>query len=134
MGAYDTMPRHLGPWHEMTGLGLDTFVEENSYWRSLCHAWSAHPALEFLNRVLGVEPLAPGFAVVGVTPRRCGLGSARGAVCTPRGLVRVAWRVAGGRFRLEGEAPAATPVRVRLPGGEEAAFAGGAFALEGVAP
>jgi hypothetical protein len=113
---------------------LDTFVEENSYWRSLCHAWSAHPALEFLNRILGVEPLAPGFAVVGVTPRRCGLGSARGAVCTPRGLVRVAWRVEAGRFRLEGEAPASTPVRVRLPGGEEAEFAGGAFALEGVAP
>ena len=134
MGAYDAMPRHLGPWHEMTGLGLDTFVEENSYWRSLCHAWSAHPALEFLNRILGVEPLAPGFAVVGVTPRRCGLGSAHGAVCTPRGLVRVAWRVEAGRFRLEGEAPASTPVRVRLPGGEEAEFAGGAFALEGVAP
>jgi hypothetical protein len=81
-----------------------------------------------------VEPLAPGFAVVGVTPRRCGLGSAHGAVCTPRGLVRVAWRVEAGRFLLEGEAPASTPVRVRLPGGEEAAFAGGAFALEGVAP
>jgi hypothetical protein len=48
--------------------------------------------------------------------------------------VRVAWRVEAGRFRLEGEAPASTPVRVRLPGGEEAEFAGGAFALEGVAP
>jgi hypothetical protein len=46
----------------------------------------------------------------------------------------VALRVAAGRFRLEGEAPGATPVRVRLPGGEQAEFSGGAFALEGVAP
>ena len=58
------MPEFLGPWHEMIDHGLDTFVEENSYWRSLCHAWSAHPALEFQTRVLGVTPAEPGFARV----------------------------------------------------------------------
>jgi hypothetical protein len=114
----------------MVDNGLSTFVEENSYWRSLCHAWSAHPALEFLTRVLGVTPREPGFAAIDVVPRRCGLGEAHGTVCTPRGPVRVAWRVEGGRFRLEGEAPAATPVRVRLPGGEWQEFVGGRFAAE----
>ena len=63
-GCYDDMPKHLGPWHESVGYGLSTFVEENSYWRSLCHAWSAHPVLEFQQRILGVTPAEPGFARV----------------------------------------------------------------------
>ena len=129
-GAYDRMPEFLGPWHEMTGYGLSTFVEENSYWRSLCHAWSAHPALEFMQRILGVTPLAPGFAEIEVAPQRCGLTRAEGAVCTPRGPVRVSWRHEGGRFSLSIQAPAGTPVRVRLPNGEQRAFAGGAFSAE----
>lgn len=128
-GAYDRMPEFLGPWHEMIDLGLSTFVEENSYWRSLCHAWSAHPAIEFLTRVLGVTPRAPGFAEIEIAPHRCGLTRASGSVCTPRGLVRVAWQVedGGGRFALEIEAPVDTPVHVRLPNGERREFGGGKF-------
>jgi len=130
VGAYDRMPEFLGPWHEMVDNGLSTFVEENSYWRSLCHAWSAHPAIEFLTRVLGVTPRAPGFAAIEIAPRRCGLAHARGRVCTPRGPVTVAWRADGGRFTLEIAAPAATPVHVRLPSGARREFAGGKFAVE----
>ncbi len=129
-GAYDRMPEFLGPWHEMVDNGLSTFVEENSYWRSLCHAWSAHPAIEFLTRVLGVTPHAPGFAEIGIAPRLCGLTHARGHVCTPRGAVTVAWRVEGGRFTIEIEAPAATPVHLRLPSGERREFAGGKYSAE----
>jgi hypothetical protein len=129
-GAYDRMPEFLGPWHEMIDHGLDTFVEENSYWRSLCHAWSAHPALEFMTRVLGVTPAAPGFAAIEVAPHCCGLAHASGSVCTPRGPVAVAWRVEDGKFSLTIDAPAATPVRVRLPGGEAREFTGGEFSAE----
>jgi hypothetical protein len=129
-GAYDRMPEFLGPWHEMAGYGLSTFVEENSYWRSLCHAWSAHPALEFLTRVLGVTPRKPGFAAVDIAPHRCGLTQARGRVCTPRGHVSVAWRADGSRFAIEIEAPAATPVFLRLPGGARHEFTGGKFSTE----
>ncbi len=129
-GAYDRMPEFLGPWHEMVDHGLSTFVEENSYWRSLCHAWSAHPAIEFLTRILGVTPRAPGFAEIDIAPRRCGLTHARGVVRTPRGDVTVAWRVAGGRFAIHVEAPEATPVQVRLPNGERRAFGGGKFSAE----
>ena len=130
-GAYDRMPEFLGPWHEMVDHGLDTFVEENSYWRSLCHAWSAHPALEFLTRVLGVTPTAPGFAAIDIAPHRCGLAHASGRVCTPRGPVSVAWRAEHGKFKIEIDAPPATPVHVRLPGGERREFAGGKFSAEG---
>ncbi|MCX6952851.1 MAG: family 78 glycoside hydrolase catalytic domain [Verrucomicrobia bacterium] len=127
-GGYDRMPECLGPWHESIDAGLDTFVEENSYWRSLCHAWSAHPALEFLTRVLGVTPAAPGFAAINVAPRRCGLRHASGRVCTPRGPVNVAWRTEGGRFHLEIAAPAETPVQVVFPDGTRRTFNGGRFA------
>ncbi|MBI4621641.1 MAG: hypothetical protein HY736_00275 [Verrucomicrobia bacterium] len=129
-GAYERMPEFLGPWHEMIDHGLSTFVEENSYWRSLCHAWSAHPALEFLTRVLGVTPRAPGFAAIDIAPRCCGLAHARGRVCTPRGPVAVEWRAERGRFTIAIEAPAATPVHLRLPGGGRREFAGGKFSAE----
>jgi hypothetical protein len=128
-GAYDRMPEFLGPWHEMAESGLDTFVEENSYWRSLCHAWSAHPAIEFLTRVLGVRPGAPGFARIDVAPHRCGLTHAKGKVCTPRGHVEVSWRVDGHRFSLEANTPAGTPVHVRLPDGTLHSHGGGHIEL-----
>jgi hypothetical protein len=128
-GAYDRMPEFLGPWHEMIELGLDTFVEENSYWRSLCHAWSAHPALEFATRVLGVTPAAPGFARIDLAPHLCGLTHAEGSVCTPRGPVEVTWRVEARRFTLQVSAPADTPVRVRLPDGSRHEFDGGKTSL-----
>ncbi len=133
-GAYDRMPEFLGPWHEMIDHGLSTFVEENSYWRSLCHAWSAHPVIEFHTRVLGVTPRLPGFAEIEIAPQRCGLTHASGRVCTPRGPVTVAWRAEHNRFRIEIEAPIATPVRVRLPAGEQREFSGGNISLEGVLP
>ena len=124
-GRYDDMPQHLGPWHESVGYGLSTFVEENSYWRSLCHAWSAHPVLEFQQRILGVTPAEPGFARINLAPNRCGLAHAKGSVCTPRGLIEVAWRVEGGKFTLEANVPANTPVQVHLPDGSAREFGGG---------
>lgn len=128
-GRYDDMPQHLGPWHESVGYGLSTFVEENSYWRSLCHAWSAHPVLEFQQRILGVTPAEPGFARINLVPHRCGLTHAKGSVCTPRGLVEVAWRVEGGKFTLEAAVPAGTPVHVQLPDGSTHDFPGGRAAF-----
>jgi hypothetical protein len=126
-GRYDDMPKYLGPWHESIGYGLSTFVEENSYWRSLCHAWSAHPVLEFQQRILGVTPAAPGYAMVNIAPQRGGLTHAAGSVCTPRGLIAVAWCVTGGKFQLDVTVPAGTPATITVPGGATAAFAGGRF-------
>lgn len=123
-GAAEQLPAHLAPWHESVEAGLDTFVEENSYWRSLCHAWSAHPALEFMQRVLGVTPRAPGFAEIEVQPHCCGLTHASGRVCTPRGTVDIGWRIETGQFRLTGRAPERTPVHVLLPDGSRHECAG----------
>jgi len=126
-GRADDVPRHLGPWHESVGYGLSTFVEENSYWRSLCHAWSAHPVLEFQQRILGVTATEPGFARVRVEPHCWGLAHAAGSVCTPHGLIEVAWRVADGQFHLKVSAPAGREVVVAAPGGATRTFPGGTF-------
>lgn len=118
-GVADRLTEFLGPWHEQVELGLDTFVEENSYWRSLCHAWSAHPAIEFLTRILGVTPEEPGYSKIGIRPHRCGLDRANGRVCTPRGPVDVEWHIDGTLFSLKATTPPGTAVRVVLPDGSE---------------
>lgn len=133
-GRLDDLPTYLGPWHESVNSGLSTFVEENSYWRSLCHAWSAHPVLAFQQRILGVRPEEPGFARVALEPHRCGLTQARGSVCTPHGLIKVAWQVQDGRFVLAATVPGQIPTRVTLPDGTTREFAGGRIQLEGRAP
>ncbi|MCF7689478.1 MAG: glycoside hydrolase family 78 protein [Cephaloticoccus sp.] len=127
-GRYDDMPKYLGPWHESISYGLSTFVEENSYWRSLCHAWSAHPVLEFQQRLLGVTPTEPGFAKIAITPNRCGLTHAAGSVCTPRGLIEVAWSVSGEKFTLSATVPVGVATTITVPNGATRTFAGGHFA------
>jgi alpha-L-rhamnosidase len=126
-GRYDDMPSYLGPWHESIGYGLSTFVEENSYWRSLCHAWSAHPVLEFQQRLLGVTAAEPGYAKVTIEPRLCGLSHASGSVCTPRGMIEVSWRIDGGKFHLEAKVPPGTATTITVPGGSTRSFDGGNF-------
>jgi hypothetical protein len=128
-GAYDTMPDHLQPWHEMVAHGLSTWAEENTYWRSLCHAWTAHPAIEFLARVLGVRPLTPGFAETEIRPRLCGLQHASGAVCTPHGPVRVEWIRRGRTLDVRLETPASVLARVVAPDGRTHVHHGGPLAL-----
>ncbi|MEO6005100.1 MAG: alpha-L-rhamnosidase C-terminal domain-containing protein [Opitutus sp.] len=123
-GRYDDMPKHLGPWHESVNYGLSAFVEENSYWRSLCHAWSAHPVLEFQQRILGVTPTQPGFSAIRIEPRICGLSQAKGSVCTPRGLIEVEWRIDSGRFHLRVTTPGQIAATIVAPNGESRTFSG----------
>ncbi len=126
-GRYDDMPKYLGPWHESIGYGLSTFVEENSYWRSLCHAWSAHPVLEFQQRLLGVTATEPGFAKIEIKPNRCGLTHASGSVCTPQGMIEVSWRVEEGKFKLRAVVPEGIAAEVIAPNGATRSFLGGKF-------
>lgn len=126
-GRYDEMPSCLGPWHDSVNYGLSTFVEENSYWRSLCHAWSAHPVLEFQQRILGVTPTEPGFTRIKIEPHRCGLKHAAGSVCTPHGMIEVAWRMVEGKFELNVTKPVGIEATILAPNGETRQFSGGSF-------
>lgn len=84
-------------WGRMLAKGATTFWEtfpgyNAGHWsRSLCHGWSAAPAYFLSTQILGVEPAAPGYASVRVTPRAAGLNWADGVVPTPHGPVRVNW-------------------------------------------
>jgi hypothetical protein len=83
--------------------------------------------LEFQQRILGVTPAAPGFARLRVQPNRCGLTHAKGSICTPHGLVRVAWHIADRQFHLALTLPADLPVTVVAPNGETREFTGRRF-------
>jgi len=117
-GRYDIAAKQfLAEYRMQLGLNLTTWLESGPDGRSDCHAWSAWAPVEFLRSILGVRPLAPGFASILVAPEPV-LPDAAGTVATPTGDVRVAWqRGEGGSIAsLEAEAPRGVPVTLRLPG------------------
>jgi hypothetical protein len=126
-GEYRRFPQLLGRWQEMIDGGFSTWAEDITYWRSLCHAWSAFPPIEFLRGVLGVKPGKPGFAEIIVQPQPLHLRSASGKVPTPHGEVSNAWKIENGLFSLEVKAPSGIPVRVILPDGSEYRVTTGSF-------
>ena len=58
---------------------------------SLCHAYACAPLPILQGTVLGVSPLAPGFAQFRFAPQSLGVRWAEGRVPTPHGPVEVAW-------------------------------------------
>jgi hypothetical protein len=59
---------------------------------SLCHGWAAGPTAWLSEHVLGVTPLAPGFAKARVRPQWAGLDWVRGSYPTPHGPIKVELR------------------------------------------
>ena len=56
---------------------------------SLCHGWAAGPAAWCSKRILGIEPLKPGFKEFSFRPDLCDLEFAEGTVPTPFGPITV---------------------------------------------
>ncbi len=74
--------------------------------RSLCHGWASGPTAWLSEQVLGIQPLAPGFARVRVAPRLGGLRWAEGTFPTPRGVIHVRHeRRSDGRIASRIDAP-----------------------------
>jgi hypothetical protein len=67
-GVADLYLDQLGPWRQMLSLGLSTWAETPEPTRSDCHAWSASPNYDLLTLVAGIEPDAPGFKRVRISP------------------------------------------------------------------
>jgi alpha-L-rhamnosidase len=67
-GVADLYLDQLGPWRQMLSLGLSTWAETPEPTRSDCHAWSASPNYDLLTVVAGMQPDAPGFKRVRITP------------------------------------------------------------------
>lgn len=107
-------------WGFMIHEGATTFWEmwsrtDGRLTRSFCHGWSAAPTYFLSTYVLGVMPLAPGFARVAVAPHPGDLAWCRGTVPTPHGPVSVAWRRSAGAMTIDVTAPEAVQVEVRPP-------------------
>ena len=83
---------------ECMGLGTNGWGDE------------AHPdtavAGILTNYILGVEPLAPGYAKFRVKPQTAGVTWAKGRVPTPHGFIDVSWKLVDGRPAVEVTAPA----------------------------
>ena len=126
-GQYHRFPQLLGRWQEMIDGGFSTWAEDITYWRSLCHAWSAFPLAEFLRGVLGVKPGKPGFAEIHIQPQPLHLTFAKGSVPTPHGKVSVNWKTENSVFSIEVTAPAGIPLCIVLPDGTVARCETGAF-------
>lgn len=116
-GQYEHFPLLLGRWQEMIDGGFSTWAEDITYWRSLCHAWSAFPLLEFLRGVLGIKPGKPGFEEILIQPHPLDLTFAEGSIRTPHGEISVDWKIENDLFSIAVTAPEGIPLEVILPDG-----------------
>lgn len=82
------------------------------------HGGGAGVVWTLTQHVLGIRPLAPGFAAVEFDPQPGGLDWAKGVVPTPRGDIRVAWRRgADGRVTGKAVGPAGVRIETRVDAG-----------------
>jgi hypothetical protein len=79
--------------------------EKGRLTRSHCHGWSAAPAYFLGAYVLGVRPLAPGFARTLVDPALGDLPWAKGSVPTPRGRIDIRVEKRGSKIVARARAP-----------------------------
>lgn len=86
--------RIAGEWSKMLFAGATSFWETRAggwdfhHAGSLCHGWSGIPVYFYGAYGLGIKPLDPGFARIGVKPL-LGFDRAGGTVPTPRGEIRL---------------------------------------------
>ncbi len=96
----------LNDWRDQLQLGLTTWAENPEPTRSDCHAWSAHPNIEFLRTVLGVDSASPGFRSVRVAPHPGALTQVAGTVPHTLGDIAVQGEKRGGHWRFQVTLPA----------------------------
>lgn len=99
-------------WRNLLAQNFTTWPEEFEPSRSDSHAWSAHPTSGLLTYVAGIQPDAPGFARVKVTPHLGSLRRLDAAMAHPNGLIETRYRMQGNRL---------TTV-VKLPKGVDGSF------------
>ena len=80
--------KHDGDFHD----ALTTYTAYDSYRISLCHSWAGTPVHWIVARVLGVEPLEPGYRTISFDPRPIpGVASCVGTIPTPFGPITAGW-------------------------------------------
>jgi len=103
----------LDIWQAQLAVGLTTWAETSDFPRSDCHAWGASPNIELYRIVLGIQPAAPGFKKVLITPHLGNLHNASGCIPHPQGNICVNYQVdAKGKLKAE----------ITLPSGVDGKF------------
>ena len=93
----------------------DNKYKPNQDWN---HAWGAAPANIIPAKILGIEPLAPGYAKALIWPRAIfasQLTWAKGKIPTVKGSISVEWRRSADRFTMNLELPQGVTADVRVP-------------------
>ena len=91
----------------------DVKYKNNSGWT---HAWSASPAQILPRKLLGIEPVEPGFGKVRIQPRPGNLSHAKTRLPTIRGTIDAAFSQPGdGSFHLDVTLPANMSAEISLP-------------------
>ena len=107
-------------WYNMTRIGStitteawDNVYKPNQDWN---HPWGAAPANVIVRKLMGVEPIEPGFSKIRIKPQPGSLQSASLTVPTIKGAVSVAFdNREGASFLLDITIPANTTAEVWLP-------------------
>jgi hypothetical protein len=88
-GHADLIPRQVLDWHRWAMKRCETSWTETWYGGTVSHGWSSTPTRDLVQRVLGIEPIEPGFTVASIEPELGPLSWARGAAPCPAGLISV---------------------------------------------
>ena len=107
-------------WYNMIRVGStisleawDTKYKPNQDWN---HAWGAVPANAIPRKLMGVEPLEPGFRKMRIKPQPATLAHAEIIVPTIRGDIKVSFNnLPGTKFEMEVDIPANSEAEVWLP-------------------
>lgn len=109
-------------WRHMVDSGTtitweawDQRYKPNQDWN---HAWGAAPANLLPRFVLGARASRPGWSEAVIQPHPGDLRFANGIIPTPKGTIRVSWKVAP-TFTLSAALPEGMKAKVRLPATKE---------------
>jgi len=106
MKAGDLFIDQLKPWEAMIQYGLTTFAEHPEPVRSDCHAWSASPNYQLLSIVAGINPGAPGFNEVIISPYLGHQKMVSASIPHPLGTVSTVYSLSNGTLKALIELPA----------------------------
>jgi hypothetical protein len=88
-GRADMIPQQLLDWDRWAMKRCSTSWTECWAGGTVSHGWSSTPTRDLVQRVLGITPAEPGFAVASIEPELGPLTWARGAAPSPAGLISV---------------------------------------------
>jgi len=90
----------------------DDKYKPNQDWN---HAWGAAPADVIPHKLMGIEPLAPGWTELRVRPQTASLAHAKGTFPTIKGDVKLSTRLEGATYTMQLTLPANTSAQVYVP-------------------